>query len=129
MASIVTSFFGKYDITVDISAPTTTLDVFTETTDSNELQENRQEFRVLPREIIKFIEDKIKAAQKNAGVMEIQLDLDLSLYERWDNQLDRVFQNHRMQERWILSRDINSGVRELRLTRRTTPITLTFPLN
>ena len=138
MASITTSFFGSYDVTVDISAPTTTIDVSTQTIDDsfhdNSLQENRQEFRVLPREIIKFIEDKIKAAQKNSGVMEIQMDVDLFQFRKWDNQLDRIFQNSRQQERWILTRDITqdssgANIRELRLTRRTTPITLVFPLN
>lgn len=136
MATIVTSFFGKYDVTVNIAVPTSTIQVFTETVDDSFnddlLQENRQEFRVLPREIIKFIEESIQAAQKNAGVIDIELDLDLGEFQRWDDQLDKIFQNHRKQERWILSRDINttgaSPVRELRLSRRLTPITLTFPL-
>jgi hypothetical protein len=134
MATVTTSFFGKYDVTVNIATPISTIDVFTETDDSledNTLQENRQEFRVLPREILTFIEEKIKAAQKNAGVNEIQMDLDLFQFRRWDDQLDKIFLNHRNQERWILSRDINSSTntRELRLNRRLTPITLTFPLN
>jgi hypothetical protein len=131
MATVTTSFFGSYDVTVNIAVPTTTIDVSTRAGDSLEDltdQENRQEFRVLPREVIKFIEEKIDAAQKNAGVLEIQMDVDLTLFERWDYQLDTIFLNHRKQERWILSRNVVSQVRELRLTRRTTPITLTFPL-
>lgn len=135
MATVVTSFFGKYDVTVNIAVPVSTIEVFTETVDDSfnddTLQENRQEFRVLPREIIKFIEEKIDAAQKNAGVNEIQMDVDLTEFRRWDDQLDKIFQNHRKQERWILSRNINpsTNTRELRLNRRLTPITLTFPLN
>lgn len=132
MATIVTSFFGQYDVTVDISTPISTIDVFTQATDDsfhdNTQQEFRQEFRALPREILKFVEDMIKAAQGTPGVNEIQLDLDLTIFKRWDDQLDKIFQNHRFQQRWILGRDIVSGVRELRLNRRLTPITLTFPL-
>jgi hypothetical protein len=131
MALVTTSFFGKYDVAVNITAPTTTINVTTRAGDSLEDltdQDNRQEFRVLPREVIKFIEEKIDVAQKNDGVLEIQMDIDLSLFARWDDQLDKVFQNHRKQERWILSRNIVSLVRQLRLTRRTTPITLVFPL-
>lgn len=132
MAIIVTSFFGQYDVTVDISTPISTIDVFTQATDDsfhdNTQQEFRQEFRALPREILKFVEDMIKAAQGTPGVNEIQLDLDLTIFKRWDDQLDKIFQNHRFQQRWILGRDIVSGVRELRLNRRLTPITLTFPL-
>ena len=130
MALVTTSFFGQYDVAVNIAAPTTTISVTTTTGDtaSQTDQDARQEFRVLPREVIKFIEEKIDAAQKNDGVLEIQMDVDLSLFARWDEQLDKIFQNHRKQERWILSRNIVSLVRELRLTRRTTPITLVFPL-
>lgn len=132
MALITTSFFGNYDVNVNITTPTTTINVTTNTSDDsfhdNSLQEFRQEFRVLPREILNFIEEKINSAQKISGVLEIQMDVNLLLFERWDDQLDKIFQNHRRQERWILTRNIVSNVRELRLTRRTTPITLTFPL-
>lgn len=131
MALVTTSFFGKYDVAVNISAPTTTIDVSTRAGDSLEDltdQDNRQEFRVLPREVLDFIEEKMSAAQKNSGVLEIQMDVDLMLFERWDDQLDKMFQNFRKGERWILSRSVVDLVRELRLTRRTTPITLTFAL-
>ena len=131
MAIVTTSFFGKYDVEVNIAVPTSTINVSTRAGDSLEDlsdQDNRQEFRVLPREVLTFIEEKIAAAQKNSGVLSIEMDVNLTLFERWDDQLDKLFQNFRKGERWILSRNIVSQTRELRLTRRTTPITLTFPL-
>lgn len=126
MATVVTPFFGKYDVTVTDSAPTVTIDVTTPTADDNTLQENRQEFRDLPQEIIAFVEGQIDFWQADATIDTVELDNDLTSFSRWDRDLRAIFRNRRLGDLWMFTEQVVSQVRELRLNRRTTPITVTL---
>ena len=120
---------GQYDFTITSSAPTTTLALVPNTTDSAGTYgpgegEHKQEFRRLPANVVAAVEAAVLAAVTDATMTDIELDVDLGDAQAWDNQLDRIFQNaetgygrRAAPFDWVLSRDIVSNVRELRLTR------------
>lgn len=118
---------GQYDLTITSSAPTTTIALVPNTTDSAGTYgpgegEHKQEFRRLPANVVKAIEDAVFAAAVDATMTAINMDLDLDLAQPWDNQIDAVFINtvvgFNSSENWTLTRNITGGnVRQWRLSR------------
>lgn len=120
--------FGQYTFTVVSSAPNTTITLSSSLVDSAGTYgpgegTHTQEFKRLPSNVIKALEDTIRAAAVDATMTAISMDLDLDDFMPWDNQIDRVFINtevgYASSENWSLTRAINSttNVREWRLTR------------
>lgn len=121
------TLFGQYTFTVTSSAPNTTIVLSSSLTDSDGTYgpgegDYKQEFKRLPANVVKELEDAIHAAAVDATMTAISMDLDLDDFLPWDNQIDRVFINtvtgYGNSEDWALTRDIATGnVREWRLTR------------
>jgi len=119
--------FGQYTFTVVSSAPNTTITLSSSLLDSSGTYgpgegTYTQEFRRLPANVIKELENTIRAAAVDATMTAISMDLDLDDFMPWDNQIDRVFINTELgyasSENWSLTRNIATGnVREWRLTR------------
>ena len=119
--------FGQYTFTVVSSAPNTTITLSSSLVDSAGTYgpgegTYTQEFKRLPANVIKELEDTIRAAAVDATMTAISMDLDLSDFMPWDNQIDRVFINtevgYATSENWSLTRVITGGnVRQWRLTR------------
>ena len=120
------TILGQYDLTAS-GSPIHTISFSADLLDSAGTYgagegEHKQEFRRLPQNAVKAIEDAVRAAVLDAGVNEIRMDLDLDDFGPWDNQIDRIFLNmetgYRASENWALTRDIAAGnVRQWRLTR------------
>jgi hypothetical protein len=121
------TLFGQYTFTVVSSAPNTTITLTSSLVDSDGTYgpgegTHTQEFRRLPANVVKELEDTIRAAAVDATMTAISMDLDLDNFFPWDNQIDRVFINTEVgyanSENWSLTRDITgANVRQWRLTR------------
>ena len=119
------TLLGQYDFDVTASAPTTTISLVASLTDSAGTYgpgegEHKQEFRRLPSNVVKAVEDAVKAAVTDASMTAVNMDLDLDSFQPWDNQLDRIFINAEIgyaSDLWVLTRDIVGSVRQFRLSR------------
>ena len=125
MATI--TLLGQYTFTVTSSAPNTTIALSSSLVDSDGTYgpgegTHTQEFRRLPNNVVKALEDAVKTAILDATMTAISMDLNLDNFFPWDNQIDRIFINAEVgyanSENWTLTRNITgANVREWRLTR------------
>ena len=101
------------------------IDVTADLLDSAAFQENREEFRDLDGNVVNFIFETLRNAAEDLTVTDIEFDLDLDNYLRWEADIDRIFLNLKagFQPTHTLTRDVvgasvtSRGVREFRFVR------------
>lgn len=91
MAVITQDLIGEYTFSFDDSGATRILTLAADLGDDATVQANRQEFRDLPGNVVRAIQEKVVEFMKDGTVSNIEMDLDLDDYGPWDHKINQIF--------------------------------------
>ena len=121
MAVVQETLLGNFSFSFEDSGATRPLTLSVSTVDDETDQANRQEFRRLPGNVIKTLQDKIVEFVNISTVTNISLALNLTNFKPWNSQVQKIFVSVRNGYRpagWDLGTGVNaSNVRNFVLSK------------